>query len=60
MANKERPPTKPPSTDWSSEIAQLAAKGLVTLPKSPKRPLGRRNGIVAKGSVSELVAEQRQ
>jgi hypothetical protein len=41
-------------------VAELAAKGMVTLPKSPKLPLGRRKGITARGSVSDLVAEQRQ
>jgi len=45
---------------WREEVAELAAKGMVTLPKSPKLPLGRRKGITARGSVSDLVAEQRQ
>lgn len=41
-------------------LEKLIAEGRVRLPTSPKRPAGAEKPVPVKGSVSDLVAEQRR
>lgn len=44
----------------SKPLDRLLALGLVTPPSSPRRPIDRRRRVAVKGSVSDLVADQRR
>jgi prevent-host-death family protein len=48
------------SSSIPSGLESLIAQGLVTPPRAPARPANSFRHIKARGSVSELVAEQRQ
>lgn len=60
VTDRGRPVARLSSLDASQDrLAELVAAGVVRSPSSPRRYLPKRR-IKAKGSVSELVAEQRR
>lgn len=58
VTRRGRPIARLCAVDASDPLDELIRQGLVSRPKSPQRPKGPRTG--AKGSVSDLVADQRR
>jgi prevent-host-death family protein len=58
VTRRGRPIARLSAITSADPLADLVRRGLVTLPAHPRSP--RRAGVKARGSVSELVAEQRR
>jgi prevent-host-death family protein len=60
ITERGRPVARLVSSSAPSHLESLIAEGLVTPPSVPRRPAGSFQRVKARGSVSQLVAEQRR
>jgi prevent-host-death family protein len=58
ITRRGRPIARLSAIDTDDPLDDLVRRGLVTVPKAPRRPVGPR--VKASGSVSDLVADQRR
>jgi prevent-host-death family protein len=60
ITERGRPVARVTGADTMARLDYLRAQGVVTAAKRPKTPIRREDLVKAKGSVSELVKEQRR
>ena len=58
VTDRGRPVARLVGTSWTPD--RLVERGLVRLPLEPRRPAGQIDRVKAKGSVAELVGDQRR
>jgi prevent-host-death family protein len=58
VTRRGQPIARLSAVDGKDPLAELMSRGLITAPTRPRSP--RRAGVSARGSVSDLVAEQRR
>ena len=60
VTDRGRPVARLVGVSWTPALDRLVEQGLVRLPLEPRRPAREMTRIKAKGSVAELVRDQRR
>ena len=60
VTDRGRPVARLVGTPWTPALDRLVERGLVRLPLEPRRPASQIARVKAKGSVAELVGDQRR